>query len=264
MDNPRSAPLPTSIEPAAVIAGVGDRPVELGQGFVEQKGGRDHSLSPGRDNPFKLPIEDSGKLMQTCQIGSCVRIVRPSRVLGIEEARDIEIGPDILDHHIGRIAPAADSDIAIGQGKAVERNREGAFDHCQAGPRCRIERAGIDLADLVQTFAQQGSDLGLSGSRPVSQHRAQARVLALVDPQRGRTFRIESDHLPGQLVKIGRGIGRGRGAERALTASKGQGGRSGPEQGKGLAAGKADLVHMQQPAAGCPPSQFAGLRTTWR
>ena len=42
-------------------------------------------------------------------------------MLGIEEARHVEVGADILDHDVGRVAPAADGDVAVGQGEAFER-----------------------------------------------------------------------------------------------------------------------------------------------
>ncbi len=45
-------------------------------------------------------------------------------MIGVEEARHVEIGADILDHDIGRVAPAADGDVAIGQGEALERGRD--------------------------------------------------------------------------------------------------------------------------------------------
>ena len=47
-------------------------------------------------------------------------------MVGVEEARHVEIGADILDDDIGRVAPAADRDVAIGQREAVERGAIGA------------------------------------------------------------------------------------------------------------------------------------------
>ena len=45
------------------------------------------------------------------------------RMIAVEESRHIEIGADVLDHHVRRVAPAADGDVAIRQRKAFERRR---------------------------------------------------------------------------------------------------------------------------------------------
>ena len=43
-------------------------------------------------------------------------------MVAVEEARDVEIRADVLDDDVGRVAPAADSDVAVRQREAVERD----------------------------------------------------------------------------------------------------------------------------------------------
>src|SRR3546814_6424652 len=87
---------------------------------VDQKGGGDQPLRARRLQPLGLAVEDARIGVEARQIGFGVGGT-PNGVVAAQEARHVEIGADILDHDIGRIAPAADRDIALREGEAVER-----------------------------------------------------------------------------------------------------------------------------------------------
>ena len=63
-------------------------------------------------------------------------------MVSIKETRRIEIGSDILDHHIGCVAPPADRDIAVRERESVQRDAICALDHGKAGLGFRILRGG--------------------------------------------------------------------------------------------------------------------------
>ena len=63
------------------------------------------------------------------------------RMIAVEEARDVEIGADVLDDDVRRVAPAADGDVAVRQREALERRGVGAAHDLDAGAR-RVREAG--------------------------------------------------------------------------------------------------------------------------
>jgi hypothetical protein len=81
-------------------------------------------------------------------------------MIGIEEARVVDISADVLDHHVRRIAPAADGDVAVRLGEAVERGSVGAFDDLEAGARGRVESTRVDRTD-AREVGTQGGGIGL-------------------------------------------------------------------------------------------------------
>ena len=143
-------------------AGIGQGVLHLPDRLVEQERGRDRTDPPGTGQPFQLSIQLAGHCGQPRQIGFRIGSIA-DRVIPVEKARRIEIGADILDHDIGRVAPAADRDIAIGQGKAIQCHAECALDHGQAGARGVIQRGRIDALHLRQPLAQQRDDGALPG-----------------------------------------------------------------------------------------------------
>ena len=95
-------------------------------------------------------------------------------MVGVEEARHVEIGADILDDDVGRVAPAADGDVAIGQGEAFERGRVGAADDLDAGPRRVAERGGVDR--IRRGRGRRGASArGAAGPPPSGRRAASAR-----------------------------------------------------------------------------------------
>ena len=54
-------------------------------------------------------------------------------MVAVQEARDVEIGADVLNDDVGRVAPAADRDVAVRQREAFERRGIGAAHDLDAG-----------------------------------------------------------------------------------------------------------------------------------
>ena len=162
-------------------------------------------------------------------------------VVRLHEARQHQIFADVLDHHIGRGAPISDRRIAIGQGKAVEREFIGTLNDIEAGHRRAVETIARLRADAVEILPERRGISGLACGRLVFELAAQTVVAARVDPQRSRPFgfvreQIVTDHFEQALctdrLRAGDGFWpRGGGASRE---GKG-GGRA--KAGKGLAAG---------------------------
>jgi len=246
------------VDQAAAALCVAQRHFHLADRLVEQERGRDGTDPPGRGQPLQLSIELRREGGQPFQVGFGVRSI-VHRMLAVEEARRIEIGADVLDHDIGRIAPTADRDIAIGQGKTVKPDREGAFHDIEAGPGSRIDRRSLQPFHLLQAIAQQGGHLGLSSMRAIAQLAPQSGVFALVDPQRGGRFRRKGNHLPGQLVEIFGSSGHGNAAQRPLATRQGKGGGARAQQGKGAAAGKRESVHGRETAVRRASCQTGGV-----
>ncbi len=106
----------------------------------------------------------------------------------VEEARDVEIGADILDHDVGRIAPSADRDIAIGQGEAFERGPISRPHDVDTGSGGEGQATGVDRLGPRQVSAQRRGEPRLTRRRTIGQLRPKRRARGLVDAQRGRTF----------------------------------------------------------------------------
>ena len=111
------------------------------------------------------------------------------RVVGVEKLRRIDVCADILDHDIGRVAPAADGDVAIGQRKTLECGRVSAL------TTSTLVRTGKESVRRVDCFGtreiglERGGDALLAGGRTVSELITQSARGAGVDPERRRAFR---------------------------------------------------------------------------
>ena len=114
------------------LARAGDGLLHLPDRLVEQEGRRHHAHGARRADARQFAVEGGGHLLHPFDIGVGIVAVL-DLVVRLHEARQRQIFADVLDHDIGRGAPVADGRIAIGQGKAVEREIIGAFDHVEAG-----------------------------------------------------------------------------------------------------------------------------------
>jgi hypothetical protein len=117
-------------------------------------------------------------------------------MLGVQEPGHVEVGADVLDDHVWRLAPAADGHVAVGQGEAFERGRVRGPDH--GGARSgRVRQSGdVDRVDAREVGADPVGTLLLPGDRTVPELRAQLGVSALVEPERCRRLR----HQPQQVL----------------------------------------------------------------
>ena len=122
------------------------RQAHLLQRLVDQECRRHESLAARGFNAAALTIELLRERLHASQIRLGIGGVL-DRMIAVEEARDVEIGADVLDHHIRRVAPAADGDVAVWQRKAVGRDLIGAAHDLDAGAsRMRESEVSIALA----------------------------------------------------------------------------------------------------------------------
>jgi hypothetical protein len=91
----------------------------LWQRFVNQECRRHEPLAARRLHPAKLALELPGIRLQPGEIGLGV-CGRLDRMVTVEKTGNIEICADVLNHHVGRIAPAADRDVAVWQREALD------------------------------------------------------------------------------------------------------------------------------------------------
>ena len=66
------------------------------------------------------------------------------QVIAVQEAGDVEVRADVLDHHVRRVAPAADRDVAVGKREAFERRRVRTLHHLEAGAHLVGQPGGIE------------------------------------------------------------------------------------------------------------------------
>ena len=117
------------------------------------------------------------------------------RVVGVEELRRVDVGADVLDHDIRRVAPAADGDVPVGLRKAFERGAVRALHDFDAGLRREGEAAGIDCFRAGQVRLECCSDPGLARGGPVFQAEPVGSAGALVDAERSGLGRLQPEQV---------------------------------------------------------------------
>ncbi len=219
----------------------GEADPDLPDRLVEQERRGDHALAAGRLQPRQLAVEVDGVALEAGEVGLGI-LSGLDRMLGVEEPRRIEIGADVLDHHVGRVAPAADGDVAVGQGEAVERDAVRGLHDFDGGARgVRLQAARVDRLGLGQVGAQLRGDGVLTGAAAVGQLRAEGRAGSAVEAQRGGALGRQRQQALTDSVEHGlrslfagrrtRAPGRRRVARRKQTR-----GHAGRQRGHGLAA----------------------------
>ena len=104
----------------------------LRQRLVDQERRRHEPAGARRLHPTELAIELLRIGLQPREIRFGVgRVV--DAMLAVQEARDVEIGADVLDDDVGRVAPAANRDVAVRQREAFKRRGIGAAHDLHAG-----------------------------------------------------------------------------------------------------------------------------------
>ena len=222
---------PLDVCPAT--ARVGDRRGHRGNRLVEQEPGRDEPFAARLTNTAKFAFEDGGDLFEPRQVGFSISPIA-HRVLGTHEARKVEIGADVLDHHVRRVAPTADRDIPIRQREPVERGGVGALHDFEAGAGRGIERRGIDRARPTEIASQDRRERRLARRRAIGQPAPQGGMLTGVDAERRRLFGVVGQQVPRDVVK--QRAGRGSGADGLAPGKRGQ--RNAAKPREGLAAGE--------------------------
>ena len=131
------------------------RDAELIERFVGKEYGRNDALGAGRTQPLELAVELAGILREAAEIGFGV-----GRgfdwVIGVEEVRSVDVCADVLDHDVGRVAIAADGDVAVREGEALERGAVGAADGVDAGADGEGEAGFVDRFDARQVGLHRG------------------------------------------------------------------------------------------------------------
>ena len=125
-------------------------------------------------------------------------------MIAVEEARDVEIGADVLNDDVRRVAPAADRDVAVGQREAFERRRIGAAHDLDAGARGMREAARVEGVDALQVGANLRRHPLLSLRGAIGQLRSKRRPRAGVDAERGRALRQQAKEIVGRRCRAAR------------------------------------------------------------
>ncbi len=169
------------------------RDVELLDGLVDEERGRDEADGASGLHPLQLPIELRRKLRQPRQIGLGVGTVL-NGMIGIEELRSVDVGADVLNHDVGRVAPgiAGDGRVAIGECQTFELVPEGIFHDLDAGPRREAQLGCIDGFDTPEIVFDNLGKPPLARCRAIRQPRAQRGHRTLVDTKTRRRRRIVS------------------------------------------------------------------------
>ena len=148
-------------------------------------------------------------------------------MFAVEGARDVEIGADVLDDDVRRVAPAADGHVAVRQRETVERRGVRAANDLDAGARRVREPGRVDGVDAGQVGTHVRRRAALPLRRTVGELRPQGGSRAGVDAQRGRAFRKEAEEILGDTsssvsasasVIVGGGSAGGRSRERPGTS----------------------------------------------
>ena len=120
--------------PAGVLRGLTD----LRQRLVDQERRRHEACRPCCLYPTKLAVKLLHIRLQSGEIRLGVGGGLDA-MIAVEESRNVEIGTDVLDHHVRCVAPAADRDVAVRQGETVRRNLIRTAHHFNARPGRMVE-----------------------------------------------------------------------------------------------------------------------------
>ncbi len=122
-------------------------------------------------------------------------------MIGIEETRDVEIGADILDDDVRRVAPAADGDVAIRKRETVERCRIRAPHDLEAGARRVREAARVEGVDAIEIHPKLFRQTPLALRGAIGEHGSQCGSRAGVDAQRGRLLWLQANEIFSHLIE---------------------------------------------------------------
>ena len=219
---------------------------------IQQEIGRHHAHGARAADPLQLSAQRGGHRAQPVEVEFGVLCIA-HRLFAFEEARHVEIGADILDHDIGRVAPAADRNIAIGQREAVQRGGIGAADHFPAGALRRREVGLRQPAFRRLDAGSQGLRVTLlPGGRLVLDPAAQRGVAVGIDAQRGGAFGLMPQQRVGKCVELPlrAAVEHRHPVLQRLAGAGGQGEQRGPRtQGcEGLATVHAECIHARETA----------------
>ncbi len=128
---------------AAALLRILEGDTELGDRPVGEEGGRNEPLRSGGAKPSHLAVELRRILRKSREVGFGVG-AGLDRMIGVEELRGVDVGADVLDDDVGRIAIAADGDVAVRERKSLEAGAVGALHDLDAGAGWETERGRVD------------------------------------------------------------------------------------------------------------------------
>ena len=82
---------------------------------------RHQSRCMRRLHATEFTVELRGKRLQPREVRLGV-VAAGDQVIAVQETGDVEVRPDVLDHHVRRVAPAADRDVALNSDLALVEN----------------------------------------------------------------------------------------------------------------------------------------------
>ena len=122
-------------------------------------------------------------------------------MLGVEKARDVEIRADVLNDDVGRVAPAADRDVAVRQRETLDCEIERTFHDRDTRARRVRQARSLNRIEPGQIRAKRGGNAILSGGRSIGEPRAERLTLILIDAERRRAFWTEFQEVLGDLLE---------------------------------------------------------------
>jgi hypothetical protein len=90
-------------------------------------------------------------------------------MLAVEKAWHVEIGADVLDDDVRRVAPATDRYVAVRQGESLERRRIRAANDVDARTHVMRQARGIQGVRSLETALEMHHDLLLAGSGAIAE-----------------------------------------------------------------------------------------------
>ena len=216
-----------------------------------RKAGRSSPRAGGGLDAAEFAVELRGELREAVEIGLGVGGIL-DEVVGVEELGRVDVGAGVLADDVGRIAPPADRDVAIGQRIALEPGAIGALHDLQAGARRRGEGAEVERVDRREVGADHRREAVLPGLAAVAEQAAERGARALVDVERGRAFGRQRKVMLGDGVEQRLGAGLVDGASAAHRDGRGAAAKRGAghadrQAGKRLAARQAQFTHLLTP-----------------
>ena len=182
----------------------------------------------------QLAIELLRVRLQPCQVRLGVRRVLDS-MIAVEESGNVQVGADVLDDDVRRVAPASDRDVAIRERESLERRRVRAAHHLEAGAggvrQTRRCRRRLTRARSARSCA--AIRCWPSADRSASCD-AKRRSRTGVDAQRRRALRRETQQVVGDSYRAARSA-----PASSATGTAGAGGASGAHA---ETSGKAAVV----------------------
>ena len=176
------------------------RQAHLRQRLVDQERRRHQALAARRLDAAQLAIELFRVRLQPGEIRVRIGGVF-DRMIAVEESREVEIGADVLDHDVRRVAPAANGDVAVRKREAVGSELIGAAHDLDAGAR-RMRQAGdIKGLRLFEILPDLAGDLLLPVGGSIGELRSQRRPRAGVDAERRRALGREAQVALADLIE---------------------------------------------------------------